>query len=157
MVVYDARRGGGKRRIRWKRVVLWGFGSLLILLLAIGGVVGYWAHGLVGQISHLDPNVKQAAGNLQELPTANQPAVGLVIGSDKRAGDGPNDSRSDTLMLVRIDPQTHYISLLSLPRDLWVDIPGHGQERLNTAWETGVRSEERRVGKECRSRWSPYH
>jgi len=126
MVVYDARRGGGKRRIRWKRVVLWGFGSLLILLLAIGGVVGYWAHGLVGQISHLDPNVKQAAGNLQELPTANQAAVGLVIGSDKRAGDGPNDSRSDTLMLVRIDPQTHYISLLSLPRDLWVDIPGYG-------------------------------
>ena len=47
MVVYDARHGGGKRRIRWKRVALWTFGSLLILLLAIGGVVGYWAHGLV--------------------------------------------------------------------------------------------------------------
>ncbi len=137
MVVYDARRGGGKRRIRWKRVALWTFGSLLILLLAIGGVVGYWAHGLVGQISHLDKSTQDAQGDLVQIPTANQAAVGLVIGSDKRQGDGVNDSRSDTLMLVRIDPQTHYISLLSLPRDLWVDIPGYGESKINAAYETG--------------------
>ena len=72
MVVYDARRGGGKRRIRWKRVALWTFGSLLILLLAIGGVVGYWAHGLVGQISHLDKSTQDAQGDLVQIPTANQ-------------------------------------------------------------------------------------
>ena len=137
MVVYDARHGGGKRRIRWKRVALWTFGSLLILLLAIGGVVGYWAHGLVDSISHLDKSTKAAQGDLVQIPTANQAAVGLVIGSDKRQGDGVNDSRSDTLMLVRIDPQTHYISLLSLPRDLWVDIPGYGENKINAAYEQG--------------------
>ena len=40
-------------------------------------------------------------------------------------------------MLVRIDPQTHYISLLSLPRDLWVDIPGYGENKINAAYEQG--------------------
>ena len=40
-------------------------------------------------------------------------------------------------MLVRIDPQTQYISLLSLPRDLWVDIPGYGESKINAAYETG--------------------
>jgi len=136
MAIYDARRGGGKRRIRWKRVLLWSFASLLILLLVIGGAVGYWAHGLVNQIGHLDKPTEEAQSELQ-IPTANQPAVGLVIGSDKRQGDGVNDSRSDTLMLVRVDPQTHFISLLSLPRDLWVNIPGYGENKINAAYEAG--------------------
>ena len=38
-------------------------------------------------------------------------------------------------MLVRIDPQTHFISLLSLPRDLCVDIPGYGEDKINAAYE----------------------
>src|SRR3712207_8969901 len=35
--------------------------------------------------------------------------------------------------------------------------PGHGAVRVNRGRDDGARSEERRVGKECRSRWSPYH
>jgi LCP family protein required for cell wall assembly len=40
-------------------------------------------------------------------------------------------------MLVRIDPRTHLISLLSLPRDLWVTIPGFGQDKINAAYSDG--------------------
>ena len=47
------------------------------------------------------------------------------------------DVNTDTMMVVRADPGTGTIGVLSLPRDLWVDIPGHGEERINTAWETG--------------------
>ena len=38
-----------------------------------------------------------------------------------------------------------------------IDSPGHGERRLGDSSEEEYRSEERRVGKECRSRWSPYH
>ena len=60
-----------------------------------------------------------------------------MIGSDYRAGDAAGGSRSDTLMLVRIDPRTKYISLLSLPRDLYVTIPGYGVDKINAAYSDG--------------------
>ena len=40
-------------------------------------------------------------------------------------------------MLVRIDPRTKYISLLSLPRDLYVTIPGYGVDKINAAYSDG--------------------
>ena len=40
-------------------------------------------------------------------------------------------------MLVRTDPDHHRIFYLSIPRDLWVDIPGHGSDRINTAYQIG--------------------
>ena len=60
-----------------------------------------------------------------------------MIGSDHRYSDGSAPARSDTLMLVRMDPRTHLISLLSLPRDLWVNIPGFGQDKINAAYSDG--------------------
>ncbi len=54
--------------------------------------------------------------------TRTTPAVALVIGYDHRAGDGNSPSRSDTMMLIRADPVTKTISLLSFPRDLIVPI-----------------------------------
>jgi LCP family protein required for cell wall assembly len=41
------------------------------------------------------------------------------------------------MMLVSIDPVNHTSTLLSLPRDLWVNVPGAGVMKLNAAWETG--------------------
>ena len=60
----------------------------------------------------------------------------LLLGTDKRDGEeGP--SRSDTMMLAMLDPASKHISLLSIPRDLWVNIPGHGENRINTAFFQG--------------------
>jgi polyisoprenyl-teichoic acid--peptidoglycan teichoic acid transferase len=60
----------------------------------------------------------------------------LLIGSDRRwtGGDG---ARSDTMMLVRIEPSRHRIALLSIPRDLYVSIPRHGHDRINMAFHYG--------------------
>lgn len=56
----------------------------------------------------------------------------LILGSDQRLGEhGP--SRADAIMVARIDPQRHRVALLSLTRDLLVEIPGHGWARINTA------------------------
>ncbi|HEX6506235.1 MAG TPA: LCP family protein, partial [Chloroflexota bacterium] len=46
-------------------------------------------------------------------------------------------ARTDTLLAMDIDPSTHHINMLSVPRDLWVNIPGYGQGKLAIAYEMG--------------------
>ncbi|HEX2620748.1 MAG TPA: LCP family protein, partial [Phototrophicaceae bacterium] len=56
----------------------------------------------------------------------------LLIGLDRRPGETGLGYRTDTLMLVSLDPQTNTVGLLSVPRDLYVDIPGfYGMHRIN--------------------------
>jgi LCP family protein required for cell wall assembly len=137
--IYDT-CGGKRRRPRWVRIALWTGGSLLSAVLVVALVVGWWVHGLVDKVGHLGKDIVAAQPGLQQLPTSDQPVTALVIGSDYRPSDGPQgptSSRSDTLMMVRIDPRTKYISLLSLPRDLHVTIPGFGTDKINAAYSDG--------------------
>jgi polyisoprenyl-teichoic acid--peptidoglycan teichoic acid transferase len=62
----------------------------------------------------------------------------LIIGLDYRdwlAAEGP--PRSDTMILLTIDPLTKTAGMLSIPRDMWVNIPGFGYSRINTAYFSG--------------------
>jgi len=68
----------------------------------------------------------------QAAPPAGGPVNILLLGSDRRP-DESDPSRTDSIIIARIDPQRHRVALLSLPRDLWVEIPGYGQTRLNAA------------------------
>ncbi len=61
----------------------------------------------------------------------------LVIGSDKRANEEEDPGRSDTTMLVRLDPDKSLISMMSIPRDLKVEIPGYGTGKFNEAYSYG--------------------
>ena len=56
----------------------------------------------------------------------------LMMGIDRRPGEA-FVSRTDTIMLLSVDPATDTASILSIPRDLYVEIPGYGQDRVNTA------------------------
>ena len=70
--------------------------------------------------------------------TVNIPKVNvLLLGSDARPGES-DISNTDTMMLLSLDPQNGTAGLLSMPRDLWVPIPGFGYEtRINTAFPLG--------------------
>ena len=70
-------------------------------------------------------------------PLPGEPANILVLGSDYRSQDYEDGERSDTLMLVRLDPVGDSISMLSFPRDLWVPIPGVGERKINEAYSEG--------------------
>lgn len=62
----------------------------------------------------------------------------LFIGLDYRdyiANEGP--PRTDTMILFTVDPQSKTAGMLSIPRDLWVNIPGFGYSRINTAYPSG--------------------
>ena len=56
----------------------------------------------------------------------------LLLGIDDRAVGGAV-GRSDTIILTTIQPIKRYIGMLSIPRDLWVQVPGYGENRINTA------------------------
>jgi len=56
----------------------------------------------------------------------------LLLGSDRRPQE-TSPARTDAIMVLRFDPQQQRIALLSLPRDLMVNIPGYGWSRINAA------------------------
>ncbi len=76
----------------------------------------------------------------------------LLVGSDTREGADPSDPdfggigdtdevqgrRSDTMMVLHVDYERDTASLLSIPRDLWVEIDGDGENRINTAYQEGA-------------------
>ena len=83
---------------------------------------------------------------VQEPPPQIAAAVGLIeqpkgqvnillLGSDARSRQ--KLFRTDTIILASLNPDKGTVSLLSFPRDLYVQIPGWGTDRINTAWERG--------------------
>ncbi len=68
-----------------------------------------------------------------------KPQTILVIGDDRRKADieQHNPTRSDTMILIRLDPKRGATAMMSLPRDLLVTIPGHGVDKLNAAFSYG--------------------
>jgi polyisoprenyl-teichoic acid--peptidoglycan teichoic acid transferase len=127
--------------------------ALLILLgtvlVAAGAVAGFvwWEARSVVQELHAGPKTKIVKAVEPVLmqkpkkvlvkpppPVAGQQTI-LLIGSDH--GHGRIGARSDTAILVRIDPKHNRLRLLSIPRDLYVEIPGHGHDRINMAFQWG--------------------
>jgi len=78
------------------------------------------------------------------LSDKSAPLTFLMIGSDSREGlddltnFGPaGGQRADVIILVKIYPDEDRAQMLSIPRDLYVDIPGHGQQKINAAYALG--------------------
>lgn len=139
-------RGAGLGALRvsgrrpWARRVLVGL-NILIAVALVGGVSAFgYAEYRLSQIHRV---------SLPGLTAARSgPFTMLVVGSDTRAltgaGNGQFGSktlnpgqRSDTIMLVRVVPSSRHIELLSIPRDLWVHIPGLGPSKINAAFDSG--------------------
>ena len=114
-------------------------GVLMLVVSLVGGAY-LWVHESVGAVSAHSVDVKEAQSRLDGVPPADKAAIALVIGYDLRHGEAEGTpSRSDTLMLLRADPQTEAISMLSFPRDMIVDIQCPGsvyRTKINAAYAT---------------------
>ncbi len=110
-------------RYRLKRKVRFFFIAIVLLSLMAGGVL--WAAGF---FDNLDvPFVS----DLPE-PDAYEGRINvLVIGTDTRNGE--EIARADTIMLCSVDTEKNLISILSIPRDTRVNIPGHGYDKINSS------------------------
>ena len=128
-------------RSRWatlRTVFAWVLVALLVVAGSIGGGAYLWFHESVAAVVASTPDVKIAAKRL-DVVLPGMPATALIVGHDRRAGpEAALQPRSDTVMLVRADPETESISLLSFPRDLYVEIhcPGKAtfSARINGAY-----------------------
>jgi polyisoprenyl-teichoic acid--peptidoglycan teichoic acid transferase len=76
------------------------------------------------------------AGVLRETKGGEAQNI-LILGSDKRANEPEDPGRSDTTILLRLDPDNDAIALMSIPRDLEVEIPGVGTEKFSSAYAYG--------------------
>ncbi len=138
-----------RRRSRARRVLLGALVLFAVGLLMVGGVV-WWA------VEHYTGNVDRISGVFPtQVPAAAQPSPSeggqtfLLVGVDSRSelpttgrdAKAPEwkygAQRSDTMMLVHLPADHSGAYVVSLPRDAWVDIPGHGKAKLNAAFSWG--------------------
>jgi polyisoprenyl-teichoic acid--peptidoglycan teichoic acid transferase len=83
---------------------------------------------------NLEPGIKS---KYIKVPAPGAPQTILLIGSDHRAGESFKDANTDTMLLVRLNAASSTINVLSIPRDLQVNVPGHGVEKINAAYSQG--------------------
>lgn len=125
-----------KRPRYWWRFLL---ATLLIVFsfaTATQASVMYFVNSIVEDLHK--PNQKPLPPGI--LNADDGPQTIAIIGSDVRTGGGAasgDPGRSDTTLLVRLDPDTNQIAMLSIPRDLYVDIPGYGYDKFNAAFSYG--------------------
>jgi LCP family protein required for cell wall assembly len=109
-------RAAGKRRGAFWRIAL---GLVLGVALSIGAIFVAAAVSPVGG-------------------SRSAPFTILVLGTDQRPDErGQDPGRTDSLLLVAVNRDGSGASLLSIPRDLWVPIPGYGEGRINSAYRSG--------------------
>ncbi|HVM11516.1 MAG TPA: LCP family protein, partial [Actinomycetota bacterium] len=129
---------------------------LLAGLLSLG--LGVASTGAIAMLNYIEGSLKQTHVEGLDSPRAStgprsdlegQVLNVLVIGSDsrevlsdeKQVLDGDETlvegQRSDTIILVHLDPRRGKAVLVHFPRDLRVEIPGHGLDRINTAYNRG--------------------
>ena len=110
---------------------------VLVLAAWIAGTVA----GSLGQTpaAASNPGIvigKAHAGYTPSL-TGSKPIVILVVGSGARPGEDLLHSLSDSLHLLFVNPEQHRTAMVGIPRDSWVDIPGQGTNKINSALAAG--------------------
>lgn len=129
-----------------RKAILVAVAAVVILAAAAAGYAYWQASSAIDQlhsgpkaavVKAVRPELHRAPRHpLVKLPEEPSAQTILLIGSDHR-WSGTSGARSDTIVLARIQPHRHRIALLSIPRDLYVTIPGHGHDRINMAFEYG--------------------
>jgi LCP family protein required for cell wall assembly len=128
-----------RRRLGWGRRIALVLG-LLVLLLFAWAVTSYLAFrsGVEDANARLDGEAR-AALSPQDGLLLTTPTTILLLGTDhsRTIEERASARRSDSIMLVRTDPDRGRLAYLSIPRDLRVDVPGHGVNKLNAAFQIG--------------------
>ncbi len=125
-----------KRRRYWWRFSL----ATLVIVFSFAGATSASIMNVVNDITAgiSDDGIRVPSG---VLPKDNGgPQTIAILGSDVRTGGGASagdPGRSDTTMLLRLDPDSGQIAMLSIPRDLKVEIPGYGTDKFNAAFSYG--------------------
>jgi LCP family protein required for cell wall assembly len=139
----SARRGSGRRvgfvrRVRWRVWIPIALATIVVLLLVWGFATYLAVSGGVDEANKRLPKSARALLVRQDGLLTSHATTILVLGTDNALLPGRNtDHHSDSIMLVRTDPDHHRIAYLSIPRDLRVPVRGLGDTKINAAMQAG--------------------
>lgn len=132
------RATSGKKR-RW---LIRGLIIALAVVVVGGSATGVYIYRTVQNTtekvhrsSDLNPSGNEETG--RHHSSVKGPQNVLLLGSDSRKTGDVADGRSDTLMLLHLSADREAAYVISFPRDLYVDIPGHGKDKINSAFAEG--------------------
>src|SRR3954463_5734188 len=135
------------RRHKLMRRALISAGVLvLVLVVLIGGGIWFVTARYAGNIDRISDvfggiseETRPAPATSADVPSGD-PVTFLLVGSDTRgppaSGEDP-DGRSDAIMIARLSADRKHAQLISIPRDSWVSIPGHGMNKINASYAFG--------------------
>lgn len=130
----------------WRIALLSVLAIFLVLTLATGGLALWVRHSIASGIEFIaDPFAGiPARAPQQKVAAGEEPAVNiLVLGTDSRtSASDPSQwqegaQRTDAIMIVQVSGDRKTVSVMSIPRDSWVEIPGYGQGKINAAYSYG--------------------
>ncbi len=146
------RRHGHQVRLtrRGRRVLVLGVVFVVLLVAAVGASAYVLVNRLPGNIARVDGTFAgiDEKQRPDKLPAAKNSLTFLLVGSDSR-DTGPTTGsaakrkgfrlgdRTDTIMMLNIPSDRRSATIISIPRDSWVDIPGHGKLKINAAYAIG--------------------
>ena len=144
----DEGRGAAPRRRRraWRIGLISVLAVVLVLVLGVGALGLWLRHSLGSKIETIDdPFAAISTRAPQQSVGANQkPATNiLLLGSDSRISAGDPSQweagaqRTDAIMIVQVSGDRQEVSVVSIPRDTWVEVPGYGQAKINAAYSYG--------------------
>ena len=123
---------------------------LLIIVVAIGLVLGGSGFGFFLWAQHdLNQNIERIGDPFHSLVEADRPKAVktgamniLLLGSDSRISTDPGAwirgaQRTDAIMVAHVPADRGEVTVTSIPRDSWVNIPGHGKNKINAAFSFG--------------------
>lgn len=128
-----------KKKRYWWRFSIAGVVIIAVAAAATASSVLLFLGDVAAELRHNSEHLSNEVDDLLADVDGGGPETILLLGSDKRAGAefAEDPGRSDTTMLLRLDPEKGLISVLSIPRDLKVEIPGYGTGKFNEAYTYG--------------------
>ena len=127
----ESEQAGKKvKRKKKKSPVAKFFGRLLVILLILFLIFALAVGNITKRFNHIDTEVSKRPGSMKK-GIVNV----LLIGQDAR--DGQSGQRTDSIILMSINTKKNNVSMTSIMRDTYVDIPGYGGDRINAAYAYG--------------------
>ena len=120
----------------WWRFTLASLTIVAVTAIATATSILLYVGSIADALSHNDV-LKDKVDRILANTQGGDPQNILILGSDKRASEPEDPGRSDTTMLLRLDPNNDAIALMSIPRDLKVEIPGVGTDKFSSAFAYG--------------------
>ena len=108
---------------------------LVPLVAFLAGSLAGWLNNTLGSLQSNDRPTVMAIKHQLAAPKPGVPVTILLLGSDRRQPRGPG--HVDSILLARLDPTTHRMALLFIPRDLRAPVPGHGSQAIAAAYRLG--------------------